>query len=294
MSKIIVSMYLVDAGSTNASYIDDRGDSRQVNTKAAVPAPLINASTQQLENLYAAGGALISSIGANVLTTGLTGVPCSDTDNLRPRRLVVIFSNGSETRVPVRNRSNLISVANSVISTANNAAENASVACLALEGERILDLSIELGGSFNGTPINTDNYANYYSGTRSYQIDGGDVTVQQPIRLGSPFENSPPGEISGSWGDCVGELQRNVGGCGSNSTRFDPRKYIPEYLGGNPNAPDEPNFSVTHEVPVVNRASSDIQDCGESVASDLSGSLLCLSYRGHSDGRFDKLPGVNL
>jgi len=291
MAKVVASVYMVSIGGLSNPYVDDAEQQRNVNSTPTVPSPLLGADNSALAGLYATGGGAVASVGGQTINNALIGLPCSDTDSITPRKIRLVFGDGSSTSIPVTDRNNLVSVASSARDQANGLAEGTEVACIQLIGERISDLLLELGGNFDGSPKQSVRYARYYSGNANYTIDGSFQSVSLAYKIGSDDPTRPPEALQQSWNSCVGELT-NSRGCGGRSSRFGKRKFIPSYIIGETTNQQSQRFEETHEIPVAN--ATGIVTCGEQIVSELGGSLFCLPYEGHSDSRFHLVQGVGL
>lgn len=279
-------------------YIDDRGVARSVAVKMVPPAPIVEtATTAQLAGIIASGGAEPFKVGATVIND-IGDVPCPETDNLTPRRLRFIFSDASSLSVPIASKDNIIQTANSIITNINAVLpQGLTIVCIQEEGERFLDVLAEFNNAnFTNTPVAPTNASRYYSGTANYQTDVGNQQLLLPFKILSEDPANPPAVLAQAWQSCVGELNQANFGCGGNSRRHDHRRFIPQFVvnavvGGGEGSV---NGVESHEIPILNRATGEIQNCGQAIVDNLTGSIFCMSYRGHNDSRFHLNPGINL
>lgn len=276
-------------------YIDDRGIQRQIATRFNAPAHFGDADVSTLAGILLSGGSQPYKVNGTVIND-IGNTPCPETDNIKPRRMRFIFSDNSSLSVPF-NKDPLspVDVANQIITNINGGTDQ-NLVCIEYIGEEFVDILDEFDTNFTGSPVLPSPANKYYSGQATYQDDVLNKQLLLPFKvLSENAPNNPPSNIAQAWNSCVGELQQNNFTCGSTSRRIEHRRLIPQFvvnnfLGGANNQ----NFSESHEIPVLNRANSEITDCATQIVDTLDGSIYCLSYRGHSDRRFHLNQGVDL
>lgn len=295
--KKVSIRFVSTEGETETRYTDDLNNRRSTVYVARVPSVLFEQSNDTLRNIYQGGGGVVARIGGDVINSSVDTSLCSDSDNVRPRRFKFILNNGSTLTVPIKNRENLVTQANTITGLINGV-QGVRVACIELLGEKIADLSTELGAQFTGSSKDVQNTSLFLTGARSYTIDGqtgeSSTSVQLPFKVASPDGTNPPSAISTAWTSCVGSLF-SARSCGRTGGRFDKRKFIPRYLvgassGGERNIEGE----ASNEIPVPGNTSTAIAECGRAIVQNVGGALFCLEYHGHSDRRFNNLGGVQI
>lgn len=275
-------------------YIDDRGVERQLATRFNLPSHFEDADVSAIAGIMLAGGAqpfkvrqtIINDIGDN---------PCPESNNIKPRKFRFIFEDNSSFSVPFNKVLSPIDVVTQIITNINGATD-ARLVCIQLIGEEFQDILTEFENNFTNSPILPNPANRYYSGQANYQDDVLGKQLLLPFKiLSENAPTAPPSAVREAWNDCVGELQTSTFSCGSASRRIEHRRFIPQFvvndfLGG----ATDINGSESHEIPILNRAPQEIQNCAESIVDTLDGSIFCLSYKGHSDNRFHLNQGVDL
>ena len=248
-------------------YFSDRGTEHDANGRFVIPPDISDSEAAQIAAL--AGGQ----------TTG-DPVPCPDTQDFAPRKLVFIRQSGNSLSVPVSQRNQLAVAGNDIAAVLNK--PNNKVVCVKLAGEKWDNLNDELGLDFQGTAPdsrpNNGRIQYVYSGIIEYQSDTG-VSVTIPVKTLSDRENQPPSNVASVWGNCVGDFLTNNFSCGA-STRRDHRRYLIDFRVA-------ADTAERKEVPVRESAAGEIFNCGQAIAN-LTG-VFCIGYMGESYDRFHKV-----
>lgn len=285
-----VSIRFVQTAEDDYRYTDDRSQIRTTVYVARVPFSLYNASNAVLTSIYEAGGGVVAKIGGQVINAAANNSQCGESSNIKPRKLQFVLNTGESLTVPVSKRENLVSAANDVIT---GIPDGTSVACIQLIGEKIGDLLAELGGNYTGVPVTEANNSKWYTGNAAYSTDLPN-TVQLPFKIASPNGTAPPDILVPAWNGCVGALTSSRS-CGGNASRYEKRKYIPNYIiGSNSGGDNTISGDASNEIPVVSETMTDIQACGEAIVTALGGALFCLPYQGHGDNLFHLNEGITL
>jgi hypothetical protein len=279
MPKTVVSLQF--ALESNP-YISDAGLEYSVNARFVAPPDLDDIS--------------IASIAAAVGGVRRTEPAiCSDSQSVKPRKLVFIRASGNSVSVPFGGRASVITVATNVRNILNASANaNNEVVCIKLEGEEFLNLNDEMALTYDGTTFATSHKApttalkqNYVSGVFSYNADAinptGGAVVQTLRSITENSGNVFAAQLGATPATCIGDLL-NILGCGNG--KRNPRKHrrykLSFAIGDITNTQTE-----TIELPVASNISSEILNCGQDAAA-LTGAY-CIGYMGESYSRLHRL-----
>lgn len=266
-------------------YTDDRGTDRFGSTRFGIPTPLAGAENDALVGIATIGGAQVKAIKGEIVNDIPDAVCPESTVNFR--RLQFLLDDRTSLSLPISTRNDLVGTAQAIADEINNVAENARVVCIKLLGENFRDLMDELGAEFQNDVVQEEITSNKYSGYTedNYIRDSGNGTIIN-VQINSPQGDAPPTTLESAWEDCVGNLVQNSKVCAGSSTTLTPRSYTAYY--------QIENSTTSHKVPVLASDPSEIQNCGESIVSNVQGALYCISYKGENDSRFHLRQGIDL
>lgn len=273
-------------------YFSDAAQAKSIVYNPRVPFSLYSADNATLASIYNAGGGSTVKIAGQEIVEGQGNIICSDTSDVKPRRLVFTNRAGQSLTVPVETQDDLAETANSARELLN-ATAFAPVVCIQLVGERIKDLFTDFGGNFNGVPATVENNSKFATGNIDYELDTGN-RVTLPVKIASPDGIVPAANVAQSFNACTEGGLLPTFPCGNRGQRITPRKFIAQYLiGNNVGGENIASGVASNEIPTVTAADDAIQTCAQDIITGVDG-LFCLPYEGESDLRFHLRQGIGL
>lgn len=267
----------------NTPYVDDRGITRNFNSRFVAPPDFTAANITAL--------AALSGGRARLPTDPKSACP---DPGVQGRRLTFIRSNGNSVSVPIRNRLTLINTAIAMRNLINGVTGGANnpVVCVKLEGEYFPNLFDELalpgrGPSISGinSSVPANGKQNYFYGTMEYLSDanyGQGYFI--PFKVATNAASGVAPTMFAPALNLGNVVAQNVAGCPGTDPRTS-RRYIVQSVVAD--IAGAGSVSQTAQIPVATHLATDILAVGVNLAAITS--TQCLGYQGESNDRFHKL-----
>lgn len=260
-----------------------------------VPPDMNQAQATALVN--AVGGEIIS-FGDVEIVPGTRNLPCSDSNNFKPRKLKFIRANGNSISIVLPVRANAIAARDAGITALNGITAANPVVCVQLIGEEYINIYDELvpagtaaptAGAPSRAPAARGKGGRFSGVMTAYLSDvpNGAVTLAKFAMNTDTFTAAGLGQAPAIIGiagvTCLGTIQQ--GGICPPSAAREPRHYSVTFLVTG-DAAGTVATQVT-KVPVANNTPAEIVTCGQGLAALASSA--CLGYKGESYGRLHLL-----
>lgn len=265
------------AGSSD--YVIDQGTAVKLGKGFFLPAAFDELPQSAFEPIAtAAGGTLIKDGGTGFDIESPN--PCPESRDLSVRKLRYIFSDYSTVSVPIGDRANILTKAQSIAGLWEAAGAGLTVICVDLLGEEIANANDFFGLTPNLTAfVPTGGNGNFYSGKIIYNSDTGrqEIIAVKTISEGG---SAPPPIFTDDWVTCVGNFLDPRYGCGS-GTDLEHRRLVVNYrtsvtVDGNSEFPPE-----ERQLPIFDNTAALLNTCGSNIAGKEG--VFCLGYVGESN-----------